>query len=534
MLETAHIMNLLSNSYFVLFLIIFIGFVIGRIKIKGISLDVSAVIFVALVFGHYGVVVPIDFQYLGLVLFIFTVGIQAGPSFFESFKKNGRELALLASMLIMSAGLITFLIIYFFDVDKNLIIGLLNGALTSTPGLAAAIDITGSPLASIGYGIGYPFGVIGVILFVSLLPKMLRLNIKDEESVYKNEIAIEYPEILRKHFVVNNENVIGKSFDDLNIRFMTKAVVSRIMHDGSVMIPEPETIFYKGDIIKAVGTKEALERIELLIGHETKKEIPLDAKFDVRSVLVTNKEVVKKTLGQLHILDSYHATVTRIRRSGINISPSPSSKLQFGDKLIVIAHKDNMKQVIRVFGNDDKKLSDTDFLPIAAGILLGILVGKLSLNFASFSFSLGLTGGILLVSLILGRTGKTGPIMWTMTGAANQILRQFGLLFFLAAVGTSAGSSLVSTFQEYGMDLFFYGIIITLLPMFITTIVARYFFKMNLLTLLGTLTGSMTSTPGLAAVDNMVDTDAPAVAYATVYPIAMVLLIIIVQILSLL
>lgn len=526
-------MGLLSNSYFALFLIISIGFIIGRIKIKGISLDVSAVIFVALVFGHYGILIPKDYQYLGLVLFIFTIGIQAGPGFFESFKRNGRELAVLASLLVISSGVITFIIFHFLGIDKNLAIGLLNGALTSSPGLAVAIDITGSSLASIGYSIGYPFGVIGVILFVSLLPRFLRIKVADEEKRYNKEMKGEYPEILRKHFIVENENVIDKNFGDLNVRFMTKAVISRIMHEESVMMPEPDTILKKGDIIKAVGTKEALERVKLLIGSETKIEIPLDANFDVRSVLVTNKDVVKKTLGQLH-LDSYHATITRIRRSGINISPSPSSKLQFGDKLILISRKDNIQQVIRIFGDDDKQLSNTDFLPIAAGIVLGILVGKFSLNFGSFSFSLGLTGGILLLALILGRTGKTGPIMWTMTGSANQILRQFGLLLFLAAVGTSAGSSLVTTFQNYGMALFVYGILLTLIPMLITTLVARYFFKMNLLILLGTLAGSMTSTPGLATIDNMVDTEAPDVAYATVYPIAMVLLIITVQILSLL
>jgi putative transport protein len=527
-------MNLLSNSYFVLFLIILIGFIIGRIKIKGISLDVSAVIFVALVFGHYGVVIPKDFQYLGLVLFIFTIGIQAGPSFFESFKKNGRELAVLASILIVSSSLIAFLIYYFFEIDKSLVIGLLNGALTSTPGLAAAIDATDSPLASIGYGIGYPFGVIGVILFVNFLPKILRINLSNEEKRYKESIISNYPEIQRKYFVVENDNVIGKSFKDLNIRFMTKAVISRILHENTVIVPTPEIILTKGDIIKAVGTSDALERIKLLIGSETNKEIPLDNNYDVRSLLVTNKEVVNKTLGQLNILNTYNATITRIRRSGINISPSPSTKLQFGDKLIVVSHKDNLKHVIRVFGDDDKELSNTDFLPIATGIILGILAGKLSVNLGSFSFSLGLTGGILLVALVLGRTGKTGPIMWTMTSAANQLLRQFGLLFFLAAVGTSAGSSLLETFLNFGIDLFVYGIIITLVPMIITTLIARYFLKMNLLTLLGTLTGSMTSTPGLATVDNMVDTDAPAVAYATVYPIAMVLLIIAVQILSLL
>lgn len=526
-------MELFSNSYFALFLIILVGFIIGRIKVKGISLDVSAVIFVALVFGHFGVIIPVDFQYLGLVLFIFTIGIQAGPGFFGSFKKNGRELAILASLLIFSSSVITYLIYYFAGIDKSLCIGLLTGALTSTPGLAAAIDTTGSPLASIGYGIGYPFGVIGVILFVSFLPRFLRVNVKDAEAHYKKEVSAGFPEILKKNFIVENENVVGKTIGELRIRYMTKAVVSRVMHGEVAITPSRETVLHKGDIIKAVGTAEALSRVRLLIGPETETEIPLSTQYDVRSVLVTNKDVVNKTLGQLNILNTYNATITRIRRSGIDLSPSPSSKLQFGDKLIVACNKESVEQVNRIFGDDDRRLSDTDFLPIATGIILGILVGKLSLNFGSFSFSLGLTGGILLTALILGRTGKTGPVMWTMTGAANQLLRQFGLLFFLAAVGSSAGSSLVSTFSQYGVELFVYGIIITLVPMIITTVVARYFLKMNLLTLLGTLTGSMTSTPGLAAIDGMTDTDAPSVAYATVYPIAMVLLIVFVQILSL-
>lgn len=527
-------MDLFQHGYFVLFLIIVIGFIIGRIQIKGISLDVSAVIFVALIFGHYGIVVPKEFQDLGLVLFIFTIGIQAGPGFFESFKKNGRELTLLTVFLIISAGILTFLIFKFLGVDKNLAIGLLNGALTSTPGLAAAIDATGSPLASIGYGIGYPFGVIGVILFVTFLPRFLGKKIKDEEQNYKNEIATTYPAILQRHFVVENENVIGKTFGELNIRFMTKAVVSRIMKDNNVIIPVADVILQKGDIVKAVGTEEALERIKILIGHETSKEIPLDTKYDVRSLLVTNKDVVKKTLGELHVFEMYHASITRIRRSGIDLSPSPSLKLQFGDKIMVICSKENMQKVASIFGDDSKKLSNTDFLPIATGIILGILVGKLSINFGSFSFSLGLTGGVLLLALVLGRTGKTGPILWTMTGSANQLLRQFGLLFFLAAVGTSAGSSMVETFQNSGFSLFGYGIILTLVPMIIATLVSRYFLKTNLLVLLGTLAGAMTSTPGLAAVDNVVDSDAPAVAYATVYPIAMVILIIVVQILSML
>lgn len=527
-------MEFLTNSYFALFLIIAIGFLIGRLQFAGISLDVSAVIFVALVFGHFGVIIPSDFQYLGLILFIFTIGIQAGPGFFESFKKNGRALALLTVVLIISAGLITYIAFRVFDIDKNICIGLLTGALTSTPGLAAAIDTTGSPLASIGYGIGYPFGVIGVILFVKLLPWLMKVNIRKAEEDYRNEEEEGFPEIIKKNFVVENENVAGKSIEQLRFRQMTNAVVSRIMQNGTAATPTPGSILHKGDIIKAVGTESALEQVKLLIGPETDFDIPLSNKYEVSFIMITNKDVVNKTIAQMNLLNTYNATITRIRRSGIIISPTPNFKLQFADKLMIAGSKESLEQVTKIFGNDDRKLSDTDFLPIALGIIIGILVGQIGLKFGSFYFNLGLTGGILFTALILGRIGKTGPVMWTMTGAANQLLRQLGLLFFLAAVGSSAGANMVETFQTYGIGLFAIGAVITVLPMILTIVIARVFIKMNFLSLLGTLTGSMTSTPGLAAVDSMTETNAPSIAYATVYPIAMVLLIVIVQLLSLL
>ncbi len=526
-------MELLSNNYFALFLIVALGFILGRIKIFGLSLDVSAVIFVALVFGHFGVVIPEDFQYLGLVLFIFTIGIQAGPGFFESFKKEGRQLASFATLLIVVAALITAATVYIFKIDKNIAVGLFTGALTSTPGLAAAIDITGSPLASIGYGVGYPFGVIGVILFIRFLPKILGVSLNKAEDDYRSKMKEEYPEILRQNFVVENENVVGKSIGDLKIRYMTKAVVSRVVHNGLAITPKPETILYKGDLIKAVGTEEALKRVQLLIGPPTEEEIPLDPNYDVRTVLVTNKEVVNKTIGQINLLHTYSATITRIRRSGINISPTPNSKLQFGDKLIIASSKANMEMVARVFGDDQKRLSDTDILPVALGIILGVLVGKINIALGNFSFSPGLTGGVLIVALVVSRLGKTGPILWTMSGAANQLLRQLGLIFFLAAVGTGAGADIVDTFEQYGYRLFLFGGVITLVPMVLAALVGKWFFKMNLLSMLGAISGSMTSTPGLAAADSMTDTNAHSIAYATVYPVAMVLLIVVVQLISL-
>lgn len=525
-------MELLTNSYFALFLIIALGFVLGRIKIFGLSLDVSAVIFVALFFGHFGVLIPKDFQYLGLVLFIFTIGIQAGPGFFESFKKEGRQLALFASLLIVIAGILTVIFIVVFKVDKNIAVGLFAGALTSTPGLAAAIDYTNSPLASIGYGVGYPFGVIGVIIFIRFLPKILGVSLKQSEEDYIKTIKEEFPEITHRNFVVENENIIGKTIGELKIRFMTKAVVSRVVHDGYAITPSPQTILFKGDLIKAVGTEEALKNVELLIGKQTPEEIPLDPRYDVQSVLVTNKEVVNKTIGQINLLHTYNATITRIRRSGINISPSPNSKLQFGDKLMIASSKASMEIVRNIFGNDQKRLSDTDILPIALGIILGVLVGKINIVLGTFSFSFGLTGGVLIVALVLSRIGKTGPILWTMTGAANQLLRQFGLLLFLAAVGTDAGSEIMQTFENQGIGLFLFGGALTILPMVITALIGKWVFKMNLLSLFGAISGSMTSTPGLAAADSMTDTNAHSIAYATVYPVAMVFLIVVVQVIS--
>ena len=480
-------MELLQQGYFALFVIIGLGFIIGDIKVKGISLDISAIIFVALVFGHYGVVMPPILEKLGLILFIYTIGIQAGPGFFDSFRKQGQNLIVIAVVVILSASLLAFLAIGLFDLEKPIALGLLTGALTSTPGLATAIETTQSPLVSIGYGVAYPFGVIGVIMFVRLFPKLARIDLKKAELDYKKTAEAGFPKIIRKQLVVENDNVIGKSIAELQIRRMTGAVISRVMKDETVTTPTPQTVLEKGDTIRVVGTEDALEKVTLLIGPETKKEMPLQKGYEVQSILVTNKDVVNRPLGSFDLWNNYQATITRIRRSGIDITPTPSMRIQMGDKLVVASSRENIKQVARIFGNDDKHLSDTDFFPVAVGIILGILVGKVSLSFGnSFSFSLGITGGILAVSMVLSRIGRTGPVIWTMTFSANQLLRQLGLMFFLASVGTKAGAQIVETYSQYGIKLFIVGGIITLVPMILAVIVSHYISKINTLTLLGT------------------------------------------------
>lgn len=523
-------MQLLSLEYFSLFLIITLGILLGKIKIRGISFDISAVIFVALIFGHFGIIVPPIFQQIGLILFIFTIGIQAGPGFFESFKKKGAQLVAISSLIVVSGGGITLLMALLFDIDFKIAVGLFTGALTSTPGLAAAIESAKSPLASIGYGIAYPFGVIGVILFVRLIHKFMKIDLRKEEQKFREETAAEYPAIHSKHFVVENENILEKSIRDLDIRSMTGANVSRVLHEGEAFVPSATTVLHKGDIIKAVGTDDALKKIGLLIGKETDFEIPRSGGFDVQWVLVTNKFAVNKTLGQLNLFENYSATVTRIRRSGIDITPSPSSQVRFGDKLMIASPVSTMASVGKLMGNNVKRLNEADFLPVSAGIIIGILLGQLEIPLFGTEIKPGLTGGILIASLTLSRIGKTGPIIWNISGPANQLLRQLGLIFFLAAVGTSAGQNLVETLSKYGITYFAMGIAITLVPMIISILLGYYVFKINYLTLLGSITGGMTSTPGLSALDPMTESNAPHIAYATVYPFAMVLLIVIAQI----
>ena len=525
--------DLLQNSYFSVFLIVALGFVLGRIKIKGLSLDVSAVIFIALAFGHWGVTIPKELGNFGLVLFIFTIGIQAGPGFFHSFKSKGKTLILITLLIVASACLTGLGAKFLFDVDGPSIVGLIAGALTSTPGLAVAIDSTHSPLASIAYGIAYPFGVIGVILFVKLLPKLFGVDLKEEAHRLERERRSQFPELATKLFKVTNPSVAGRTLAQLNIRAVTGAVVSRLKKNGEVLMPSAHTVLEEGDSVQAVGSEEALNNLESLLGVREEGELPLEQNQGIESLLLTRKEVINKQLGELNLQKNFGCTVTSIRRSGIDIAPSPELSLKFGDKLTVVGEQKGIRAAARLFGNDAKRLSDTDFFPIAMGIVLGVLFGRLNISFGSgFSFSPGLTGGVLMMALFLSAIGKTGPILWSMSASSNQLLRQLGLLLFLAEVGTSAGKTLVATFQESGFLLFGLGAVVTVVPMLLAALGGRFVFRISMLDLLGTITGGMTSTPGLAAADSMTDSNIPGVAYATVYPIAMVFLILFIQLIA--
>ncbi|MDP5107244.1 MAG: transporter [Polaribacter sp.] len=533
--------ELLNKDYFVLFLVIGLGIALGNLRIKGISFDTSAVIFVAIFFGYlynlYGITfsIPPIIQSVGLVLFIYTIGMQAGPSFFSSFKEQGTKLIALAAITVITGGLTAVSISYIYNVDMNMMSGLLTGALTSTPGLAASIESSHSPLASIGYGIAYPFGVLGVILFVKLGPILFRVNIKEEEKKFEEQSNSNTPMVINKNLIISNQNVHGKTIDELKIRFMTKANISRIMKPNQLPIsPTKDTILEIGDIIKAVGTVNALQRIEILLGKITDIEIPRSGTYDVKWYVVSNDAVVNKTIRELNLFENYSATITRIRRASIDLAPHPTTKIKYGDKILVSCSTGNVSAVTQLFGDSLKRIGETSFLPVAFGIAIGILVGSISIPLGGLYLKLGLTGGVLMSSIFLSWKGKTGPIIWNLPGPANQILRQLGLLLFLTPVGLSAGQSLVLAIQEHGAILFIYGALITLIPMIITVFAGRFLLKINFLSVLGALTGGMTSTPGLSATDSMTESDAPQIAYAAVYPFSLVLIIAVAEILAVL
>ncbi len=527
--------GIFHEGYFALFLIITIGLFIGNLKVKGLSLDLSAVIFVALFLGHLGFEVPIEFQTIGLVFFIFTVGMQAGPGFFDAFKKMGRKLIYICLLLIISAALLGVGFSKYFGIEISLGIGVFTGALTSSTGLAAAIDATDSPLVSIGYGVAYPVGVIGVILFLTFFSNILKIDMKKEEEDYKKQRESKHPEVINRNFVVENKNIDGKTIHELEIGSMTHAVISRIKHKNKTVTPNDKTRLHVGDIIKVVGTAEALAKIEFLIGKPTEEKLPLSGDYTVNWILVTNKSVINKPLKELNLTGYHNATITRIRRSDIDLTPDGNSTLRFGDKVMVACDNENIGKVMKLLGNEERRLSETNFLPVSLGIVIGILIGSLNIPFFGlFDFSLGITGGILTTAIILSNLGKTGPIIWAMSGSANQLLRKLGLLLFLATVGTHSGAHIVDAFANYGWNLFFIGATITVVPLVISILFGRYILKINFALLLGVIAGSMTSTPGLAAIDSRSKTDAPAIGYATVYPVALVFMIIASQLMAML
>ena len=514
--------------------VISVGVLLGKIKIFGISLGVTFVLFTGILMGHFGFTGETHILHFirefGLILFVFCIGLQVGPSFFSSFKKGGMTLNMLAVGIVV-LNIAVALSIYFIDggIDLPMMVGILYGAVTNTPGLGAAqealnqLSYTGDPIA-LGYACAYPLGVVGSIIAVRYI---CRVNLKKEED----ELAVQTSDMKHMphmlHLEVRNESIDGKKLIQIKEFMGRPFVCSRIRHEGHVSIPNQDTEFHIGDQVFIVCSEEDAEAVTAFIGKEIqvdweKQDMPMVS----RRILVTKSEINGKKLGSLHFRSMYGVNVTRINRSGMDLFADPNLILQVGDRVMVVGQQDAVERVAGVLGNQLKRLDTPNIVTIFVGIFLGILLGSLPIAFPGIPtpVKLGLAGGPLVVAILIGRFGHKLKLVTYTTMSANLMLREIGIVLFLASVGIEAGAHFVETVVE-GSGLLYvgYGFLITVIPLLIIGMIARFYCKVNYFTLMGLIAGSNTDPPALAYANQASGNDAPAVGYSTVYPLTMFL-----------
>ena len=529
--------EILHNGLFALFLIIALGLILGQVRIRGLSLDVSAVIFVALIFGALGVRVDPIFQTVGLVLFVLSVGIQSGPGFMASFRHNalqmiGPVLLLIGLSVAIMVGLSTL-----FGINPRLGLGLLTGARSSNSALAVGVSSTGSNLPALGHSLAYPLGVLGALFFVRLLPRMFGADLRAEERLYEDQQRRVNPPLVTKTFTVRNPNLVGRTLGSLQFSRFTGVNLSRIMHRGEIRIPTPGTVLDEGDLVKAVGPETDLENVKLFIGPETSAEefveIPHDQRNDAQWVLVTNRKLVNKSLQEVGLGENFDATVTRLKRHEVELTPHPWSTLRYGDLVMVVGAKGAMAEVKNFLGGGKPSI-DMDFLPISLTVVLGLALGSFTIPlWSGFNFSFGVTGGVLITALVLSAIGKTGPVLWHVNDGSLRFVRQLGLLLFLAGVGTDAGGRFGEVFTSQGAAIVATAVAISVIPLLVVALLCRLALKMNMLTLMGLLAGGTTCSPALGVATTLSSSNVPTVAYSTVYPFALITMMVVAQLLAL-
>lgn len=514
--------TLLANPIVVLFAILAIGTVVGQLSWRNISLGNSAILFVALVFGHYGFTLPPEISALGVVLFVYAVGLQAGPRFFKSFRQRGLSYAVLAIATLVSGVATAILIGALMGIDGALAAGLFTGAKTTTPGLAAALEATGkNPLVSVGYGIAYPFGVLGVVLFAQLLPRLLGIDlVKESEAVVQSQAG---PKVEAVWLEVRNPQLSGRTVEALANAGIAGGNIARLARNGEVQPVRDNTEIHLGDYLKVVAQADHLAGFEITIGPRVEYMEPEARDISSFTVFVTEQELVGRSLRQLRLRDRFGVTVTRHWRDDTESVPGADTTLEFGDVIRIVGSKEDCERFIPVVGHQERRLQETNFLPLLLGLLVGVAVGMITIPFPGGGFKLGAAGGPLLVALLAAHYGRLGPLSFRMPLAAKYFIRELGLIFFLAGAGTVAGANFIEVVTTQGPMLFLAGAAMTIVPMSVAYFVARRVMKMDVLSTLGAICGAMTSTPGLGAVCNAAKSDYPAVPYASVYPVALIL-----------
>ena len=508
------------------------GIFLGKLKIGGISLGVTFVLFVGIIMGHFGYVVnPEVLKFVrdfGLILFIFAIGIQVGPGFFSSFKKGGVLLNCLA-VLIIVLNVAIVLAIFFIDrgTDISALVGVMSGAVTNTPGLAAAQQTAGTTEAinimAMGYAAAYPLGVIGIILSMLILKAVYRINIDDEIHKIEEEIEGSQQKPLVLSFEVTNKLIDGKTLYQLHQILECDFVVSRLMGaDGKVIIPTSKTELHVGDkIIAVLGPNDEM-KFQGVIGHEIQMDWEeVQSTVLSRRIVVTQNKYNGVALGALRLHTAYSLNCTRVNRAGVDLIASPSLRLQVGDRLTVVGDPNDIERLATRLGNSMKRLNQPNLITIFIGIMFGIIVGSINVG---FGMKLGLAGGPLVVAILISRFGYKFKLVTYTSSSASLLMRELGICLFLASVGISSGKGFAETvFNATGMWWVIWGFIITLVPLIVVSFIARGVYKINYLTIMGLISGGCTDPPALAYANNSTGSDAPAVAYSTVYPLTMFL-----------
>lgn len=538
--------------------VIAVGILLGKIKIGGISLGVTFVLFAGIVAGHIGFTGPTNIlsfiQDFGLILFVFCIGLQVGPGFFESFRKGGVTLNLLSTTLVLLNVGVMFACYYiFFDTnDKTnlpMMVGTLYGAVTNTPGLGAANEALESvwkavdgtvPQIAAGYACAYPLGVLGIIGATIAVRFITRTKLEEEEEELKEEAGDNaHTKPLQMHLKVDNTYLAGRTVKQINEFLNRDVVFSRLLHDGNVSIPSSRDVFHMGDEVLVVCAAVDAEAIQAFIGPEIEKpweEDQSDQPLISKRIVITNPSMNGKELGKMHFSSVYGVTVTRISRQGMDLFASRNYRFQVGDKLLVVGPTDNVNRIADLMGNSVKRLDTPNIATIFIGIIIGILFGSIPFAIPGMPvpMKLGIAGGPLIIAILIGRFGHRMKLNTYTTTSANMMLREMGLVLFLASVGVKAGAHFWGTVVEGdGLMYVFTGFLITIIPILIIGTIARLKFKFNYFTIMGMLAGTCTDPPALAYANSVCSREAPAIGYSTVYPLSMFLRILTAQLIVL-
>lgn len=539
----------------ILALVAVVGLFIGNVKFRGVGLGIGGVLFGGIIVGHFvsqaGMTLSSDMlhviQEFGLILFVYTIGIQVGPGFFASLRVSGLRLNLFAVLIVIIGGLVTAILHKLFDIPLPVVLGIFSGAVTNTPALGAGQQILrdlGTPMAMVdqmgmSYAMAYPFGICGILFAMWMLRVIFRVNVETEAQQHESTRTNGGALIRTINIRVENPNLHNLAIKDVPILNGDKVICSRLKREETLKVPSPETVIQLGDLLHLVGQPADLHNAQLVIGQEVDTSLSTKGTdLRVARVVVTNENVLGKRIRDLHFKERYDVVISRLNRAGVELVASSDISLQFGDILNLVGRPSAIDAVANVLGNAQQKLQQVQMLPVFIGIGLGVLLGSIPVFVPGFpaALKLGLAGGPLIMALILGRIGSIGKLYWFMPPSANLALRELGIVLFLSVVGLKSGGDFIHTLVDgEGLSWIGYGALITAVPLITVGILARMLAKMNYLTMCGMLAGSMTDPPALAFANNLHPTSgAAALSYATVYPLVMFLRIITPQLLAVL